>query len=91
MIIIGSGNREKPVDTSVQNYMVFYRDYDQSTTSSSTATLTQGDLAAATTVVSGSTEAFDPDADISSNSKFLKGWYLTLESGEKVVTSGIDD
>ena len=89
MIIIGSGNREKPVDTSVQNHMVFYRDYDQSTTSTSTTTLTLGDLAAATTVVSGSTEAFDPDADISSNSKFLKGWYLTLESGEKVVTSAL--
>ena len=89
MIIIGSGNREKPVDTSVQNHMVFYRDYDQSTTSTSTTTLTLGDLAAATTVVSGSTEAFDPDTDISSNSKFLKGWYLTLESGEKVVTSAL--
>ena len=89
MIIIGSGNREKPVDTSVQNHMVFYRDYDQSTTSTSTTTLTLGDLAAATTVVSGSTEAFDPDADISSNSKFLKGWYLALESGEKVVTSAL--
>lgn len=89
MIIIGSGNREKPVDTSVQNYIVFYRDYDQSTTSTSTTTLTLGDLAAATTAVSGSTEAFDPDTDISSNSKFLKGWYLTLESGEKVVTSAL--
>jgi len=89
MIIIGSGNREKPVDTSVQNHMVFYRDYDQSTTSTSTTTLTLGDLAAATTVVSGSTEAFDPDTDISSNSKFLKGWYLALESGEKVVTSAL--
>ena len=89
MIIIGSGNREKPVDTSVQNHMVFYRDYDQTTTSTSTTTLTLGDLAVATTVVSGSTEAFDPDTDISSNSKFLKGWYLTLESGEKVVTSAL--
>ena len=89
MIIIGSGNREKPVDTSVQNYMLFYRDYDQTTTSTSTTTLTLGDLAAATTAVSGSTEAFDPDTDISSNSKFLKGWYLTLESGEKVVTSAL--
>ena len=36
--------------------------------------------------MSGSTAAFDPDTDITSNSKFLKGWYLTLESGEKVVT-----
>ena len=87
MIIIGSGNREKPVDTSVQNYMIFYRDYDQTTTSTSTVTLTQADLATATTAVSGSTEAFDPDADITTNSKFLKGWYLTLEAGEKVVTS----
>ena len=36
MVIIGSGNREKPVDTSVQNYMLFYRDYDQNSASSVT-------------------------------------------------------
>jgi type IV pilus assembly protein PilY1 len=89
MIIIGSGNREKPVDTSVQNYMLFYRDYDQTSTSTSIVTLNQADLATATTAVSGSTEAFDPDTDITSNSKFLKGWYLTLEDGEKVVTSAL--
>lgn len=89
MVIIGSGNREKPVDTSVQNYMVFYRDYDQHTTSTSTSTLTLSDLAAATTKVSGSTEEFDPDTDIISNSKFLKGWYLELEGGEKVVSSAL--
>ena len=89
MIIIGSGDREKPVDTSVQNYMVFYRDYDQTNTSTSTVTLTTADLATATTAVSGSTEAFDPDADITTDSKFLKGWYLTLEDGEKVVTSAL--
>jgi Tfp pilus tip-associated adhesin PilY1/Tfp pilus assembly protein PilV len=89
MIIIGSGNREKPVDTSVQNYMVFYRDYDQTNSSTSTASLTENDLAAATTAVSGNTEVFDPDTDITSNSKFLKGWYLALEAGEKVVTSAL--
>ena len=89
MVIIGSGNREKPVDTSVQNYIVFYRDYDQTTTSTSIVTLTQANLAAAATAVSGSTEAFDPDTDISADSKFLKGWYLVLEAGEKVVTSAL--
>jgi type IV pilus assembly protein PilY1 len=89
MIIIGSGNREKPVDTSVQNYMVFYRDYDQTNTSTSTVSLTENDLAAATTAVSGNTEVFDPDTDITGNSKFLKGWYLALEAGEKVVTSAL--
>ena len=89
MVIIGSGNREKPVDTSVQNYLVFYRDYDQATSSMSTVTLTQANLAAAGTAVSGSTEAFDPDADITADSKFLKGWYLALEAGEKVVTSAL--
>ena len=89
MIIIGSGNREKPVDTSVQNYMIFYRDYDQTSVSTSTVTLTENDLAAATTEVSGNTETFDPDTNIASDSKFLKGWYLTLESGEKVVTPAL--
>ena len=89
MIIIGSGNREKPVDTSVQNYMIFYRDYDQTVASTSTVALTQNNLAAAITAISGNTEAFDPDTDITSNSKFLKGWYLALEGGEKVVTSAL--
>jgi len=89
MVIIGSGNREKPIDTSVQNYMVFYRDYDQHTTSTSISTLSLSDLASATTAVSGSTEEFDPDTDITSNGKFVKGWYLPLESGEKVVSSAL--
>lgn len=89
MIIIGSGDREKPVDTSVQNYMVFYRDYDQTAPSTSTVTLTLNDLAEATTAVSGSTEAFDSGTDITSNGKFIKGWYLALEGGEKVVTAAL--
>ena len=89
MIIIGSGDREKPIDKSVQNHMVFYRDYDQSGESSVVTTLQLTDLAKATTLTSGSTEEFDPDVNISSDAKFLKGWYLELEDGEKVVTSAL--
>jgi len=88
MVIIGSGDREKPVDISVQNYMVFYRDYDQAGVSTSTGALQLSDLAKADTL-SGGTQEFDPDQDIVANSKFLKGWYLTFESGEKVVTSAL--
>jgi type IV pilus assembly protein PilY1 len=88
MLIIGSGNREKPVDTSVQNYMVFYRDYDQAGVSTATATLQLSDLAEADTLA-GSTLEFDPDQDIVADSKFLKGWYLPLENGEKVVTPAL--
>ena len=89
MVIIGSGDREKPIDKSVQNHMVFYRDYDQSGESSVVTTLQLSDLAKATTKTSGSTEEFDPDANISADSKFLKGWYLELEDGEKVVTPAL--
>jgi type IV pilus assembly protein PilY1 len=88
MVIIGSGDREKPVDTSVQNYMLFYRDYDQAGVSTATGALQLSDLAGADTL-SGGTLEFDPDQDIVANSKFLKGWYLTFESGEKVVTSAL--
>jgi len=88
MVIIGSGDREKPVDTSVQNYMLFYRDYDQAGVSTATAALQLSDLAAADTLLGGTLE-FDPDQDIVANSKFIKGWYLTFESGEKVVTPAL--
>ena len=88
MVIIGTGNREKPVDTSVQNYMLFYRDYDQNGVSSVTSPLQLGDLAQANTL-SGGTLEFDPDQDIVTDSKFLKGWYLAFESGEKVVTPAL--
>tara|TARA_B110000503_G_scaffold142936_1_gene241708 strand:- start:103 stop:3294 length:3192 start_codon:yes stop_codon:yes gene_type:complete len=89
MVIVGSGDREKPTDTSVQNHMVFYRDYDQSGPSTLAAPLTLSDLAKAPTKISGTTEEFDPDVDISADAKFLKGWYLELEDGEKVVTSAL--
>jgi type IV pilus assembly protein PilY1 len=88
MLIIGSGNREKPVETSVQNYMLFYRDYDQAGVSTATATLQLSDLAAADTLAGGTLE-FDPDQNIVADSKFLKGWYLPFESGEKVVTPAL--
>lgn len=88
MVIIGSGNREKPVDTSVQNYMLFYRDYDQNSMSTVTTPLQLGDLARANTL-SGATLEFDPDQAIVANSKFLKGWYLAFERGEKVVTPAL--
>lgn len=88
MVIIGSGNREKPVDTSVQNYMLFYRDYDQNSLSTVATPLQLGDLAKADTL-SGNTLEFDPDQDIVADSKFLKGWYLAFESGEKVVTPAL--
>jgi type IV pilus assembly protein PilY1 len=88
MLIIGSGNREKPVETSVQNYMLFYRDYDQAGVSTATATLQLSDLAEADTLAGGTLE-FDTDQDIAADSKFLKGWYLPLESGEKVVTPAL--
>jgi type IV pilus assembly protein PilY1 len=88
MVIIGSGNREKPLDTSVQNHMLFYRDYDQVGVSTSTSTLQLSDLATANTL-SGGTLEFDPDQDIVADSKFVKGWYLSFEAGEKVVTPAL--
>lgn len=88
MVIIGSGNREKPVDTSVQNHMLFYRDYDQVGVSTVTAPLQLSNLAKADTLNGGTLE-FDPDKKIVADSKFVNGWYLPLESGEKVVTPAL--
>ncbi len=88
MVIIGSGNREKPTDTSVQNYMLFYRDYDQAGVSMATAPLQLNNLAKADTLNGGTLE-FDPDQKIVADSKFIKGWYLPFESGEKAVTPAL--
>jgi len=88
LVVIGTGDREKPADTSIDNYMVFYRDYDQNGPSTLTSPLQLSDLAKAATLAN-STEQFDPNNDITADSKFTKGWYLELDTGEKVVTSAL--
>ena len=80
-IIIGSGDREKPFQTSIQDYLISYRDYcidiDNATCSLPPATL--DDLQKLPM-----DEAGDALAETQS-----RGWYLPLAIGEKVVTRAL--
>ena len=86
-VIIGSGDSEKPFDTSIQNYLLFYRDNKVSPSQS----LTLEDLYQITidpvSLDFGSLQ-FDKTQS-KNNSKLENGWYLKLEVGEKVVTRAI--
>ena len=86
-VIIGSGDSEKPFDTNVQNYLLFYRDQD----AIRSQPLTLADLHQITidpvSLDFGSLK-FD-ETQSKNNSKLENGWYLELEVGEKVVTRAI--
>lgn len=86
-VIIGSGDREKPFDTGVQNYLLFYRDYATAGPAKNSHVLSLHDLKKVT-IESGSLLF---DGDITTDPEFKNGWYLPLETGEKVVTRGITE
>ena len=73
-IIIGSGDREKPFETAVQNRFYVLHDYEL-TGQASVATLTEADLFNATN------ELQPNDAHLAGK----KGCYINLRPGEKVV------
>ena len=77
-IVIGSGDREKPFDATTQNYLISYRDYciESSNNACDIPVAGLGDLQPVTA-----------DNTQSSVKKMLRGWYLTLERGEKIVTN----
>ena len=84
-VIIGSGDREKPFDTSVQDYLIFYRDRAIDQPLARTPMLSLDDLYQL---------KIDPDsmlfdAQSIDDKKFENGWYLQLEQGEKVVTRAL--
>lgn len=77
-IVIGSGDREKPFETNTQNYLISYRDYciESSNKACDIPVAGLGDLQKVTV-----------DRAQSSLQNILRGWYLTLERGEKIVTN----
>ena len=84
-VIIGSGDIGKPFDSSVQNYLVFYRDHDLDQSLGQSPIRSLDDLYEVT-VDSGSLVF---DAKNINDEKFLNGWYLKLAQGEKVVTRAL--
>ena len=70
-VLIGSGDREKPFDKSVENHFYGFRDYHGGTMVTVDDLLDVSDL-------------LDNDA-IAEQLAEYKGWYIVLEEGEKVV------
>ena len=81
-VIIGSGDSEKPFDTSIQNYLLFYRDSKVSPSQS----LMLEDLYQIT--IDPVSMQFD-EVQREKNTTVKNGWYLQLEPGEKVVTRAL--
>lgn len=80
-IIIGSGDREKPFQTSIQDYLISYRDYCTES-GNATCSLPAATLDDLQKLPMG--ETGDGSAEVQS-----RGWYLPLATGEKVVTRAL--
>lgn len=81
-VILGTGDREDPLDGSEQDYFIVYKDYDQAVGPSSSAgplDLTSDLLE----VEPGTTDLTGLSA--SDQAKFNAGWYMEFEVGEKIV------
>ena len=79
-IIIGSGDSEKPFDRDTQNYLISYRDYCVESQDEG-CTIPSASISDLQHIVVDKTK--------SSRKKMLRGWYLTLEYGEKIVTRAV--
>jgi type IV pilus assembly protein PilY1 len=91
VLLIGSGDREKPLKDyksafGVKNHFYMLRDYPEKT-----EWLTEefsdcgGNFLCLKSLLEISSSATPSDTDLKAN----KGWYLTLNEGEQVVTSAI--
>lgn len=84
-VIIGSGDTEKPFDTSTQNYLIFYRDTAVNQPLAHAPMLSLDDLYE----VKIDSDLLLLDTQNIDEKKFENGWYLQLEQGEKVVTRAL--
>ena len=80
-IIIGSGDREKPFQTSIQDYLISYHDYCTEI-GNAVCSLPAATLDDLQKLPMGET------GDGQSEEQF-RGWYLPLAAGEKVVTRAL--
>jgi len=79
-IIIGSGDSEKPFDRDTQNYLISYRDY---------CVESNDEVCAIPSASISDLQYIVVDKTKSSRKKMLRGWYLTLEHGEIIVTRAV--
>lgn len=87
-IFIGSGDREHPFDTTVTNRFYMIKDPNIGKSVSSFTTITESDLYDTTSnLIQVGTTSQQTTAQTAMNS--AKGWYVTLNSGEKVVGNAV--
>ncbi len=82
-VLVGSGDREHPFDTSVQNYMMMFKDRFTNLLSDQSAPIVMSSLYDATDNLIQ--EGSDSTAQIALLDA-ANGWYIALGSGEKVVS-----
>lgn len=92
-VLLGSGDREHPFDTTVTNRFYMFKDRDDTSQSlkgirNNTSTSITPALNPFTSFIQDS-DLFDATSSVvdDSDSRSLKGWKLTLNAGEKVVSS----
>jgi type IV pilus assembly protein PilY1 len=82
-VLVGSGDREKPFDTTITNRYYMFKDTNMGKTiNAGFTTILEGELYDAT---SNAIQSGDAAAVTALGS--ARGWYVTLASGEKVVGS----
>jgi len=87
-VLIGSGDREHPFDTTVTNRFYMFKDRKTGSSGVGQATITEADLYDATAdALQTSTGAALASAQSALNA--AKGWMVTLEAGEKVVGGAV--
>ncbi len=87
-VLIGSGDREKPFDEDVTHHFYMIKDRHVYTTGTGQATIPLSELYnASANLVQDGTEAEQTTAQTSLLED--KGWYFTLDSGEKVVGGAV--
>nr|CAX84058.1 Putative type 4 fimbrial biogenesis protein [uncultured bacterium] len=90
-VLIGSGDREHPLDVSVHNRMYMFKDTDIGTTSTD-ADIREGDLYDVTSnCIQDSSGCADGVTSTVAQSALdaARGWYFRLLEGEKVVSNPI--
>ena len=87
-VIIGSGDREDPLNSENQDALYLLRDYRQAgLLDSSAPALTPRDLLTLATNADGSSFTTDPDQLSSAEAvRYANGWQLPLQRGEKTVS-----
>lgn len=87
-VLIGSGDREHPFETSVANRYYMFKDRDVGATSTRTSPIVETDLFDATpnTLQVGNAAQVAAAATQLSGSQ---GWMLTLGAGEKVISGSV--